>query len=64
MANVREYTNRLLELVDNGIVDEYDVIIACLNYMSEDDVRDMCIANEFIDDYDNEDGYDDEDDDQ
>lgn len=64
MANVREYTNRLLELVDNGIVDKYDVIIACLNYMSEDDVRDMCIANEFINDYDDEDGYDDEDDDQ
>jgi len=51
---VREYTNKLLE-----IIEEYDnkelrdtVIMACLKYMSEDDVRDMCGLNELLEEND------------
>jgi hypothetical protein len=47
---VREATNRLLEMVEEGILDRDTVIIACVNYMSEDSVADMCHINEFWDD--------------
>jgi hypothetical protein len=45
----RQATNRLLEMVENGVLDRDGVILACVNYMSEDDVADMCRANEFFD---------------
>lgn len=44
----REYTNKLLEMVDEGLLNKDTVIMACVKYMSEDDVRDMMEANEFI----------------
>ena len=44
----REYTNKLLEMLDEGILDKDMVIMACVKYMSEDDVRDMMHANEFL----------------
>ena len=44
----REYTTKLLEMVEEGILDRDNVIMACINYMSEDDVRDMMECNEFI----------------
>ena len=53
----REATNRLLEMVEEGALDRDTVIMACVKYMSEDDVADMCHANEFFD-------LDDEDDDE
>ena len=34
-------TNKLLELVEGGVLDKDEVISGCLNYMSEDDVNDM-----------------------
>ena len=34
-------TNKLLELVEEGVLDKDEVISGCLNYMSEDDVNDM-----------------------
>lgn len=45
----RFYTNMLLELVEDGMLDKDHVITACLKYMSEDDVKDMMQCNEFID---------------
>ena len=45
----REYTNKLLEMVEHGLLDRDNVIMACVKYMSEDDVRDMMHCNEFID---------------
>ena len=48
----REYTNKLLEMLDEGILDKDVVITACLNYMSEYDVRGMMEANEFIEEED------------
>ncbi len=41
MANPREYTCRLLEMVDSGILLAADVMNAALLYMSDSDVEDM-----------------------
>ena len=41
MANPREYTCRLLEMVDDGILSAADVMHAALLYMSDSDVEDM-----------------------
>lgn len=45
---MREATNKILELVEEGILDKDEVIMACLKYMSEDDVADMAHVNEFF----------------
>lgn len=44
----RQSTERILELVEEGLLDKDTVIMACLKYMSEDDVADMAHANEFF----------------
>jgi hypothetical protein len=44
----RYYTNMLLEMIENGLLDKDNVIMACIKYMSEDDVKDMMEHNEFI----------------
>lgn len=41
----RECTNQLLEMIDEGLLDARDVVLCCLKYMSEDDVRDMAHVN-------------------
>ncbi len=53
MYQTRQATERVLELVEDGLLDRDTVIMACLKYMSEDDVADMARANEFF--YDDED---------
>jgi len=60
----RKITNQLLDDIENGLLNAEDVLLACLKYMSEDDVVDMAKRNEFIvDDNDvYDDYYDDEDD--
>jgi hypothetical protein len=59
MTMPREITNQILDFIEQGILDKDEVIKACLNYMSEDDVRDMAESNEFLPaDYDAEDDYD------
>lgn len=55
MKTVREATNKLLELIEDGILDRDTVIMACVKYMSEDDVADMCHSNEFFFDDDEDD---------
>jgi hypothetical protein len=44
----RQSTERILELVEEGLLDKDTVIMACLKYMSEDDVADMARINEFF----------------
>lgn len=44
----RKVTNQLLELVDDGVLDAREVLIAALKYMSEDDVADMAHSNDLI----------------
>ena len=48
MAGSREVTNKLLELLEDGILSYPIVVGACLSYMSEADVADMARVNEFI----------------
>ena len=55
---IREYTNAVLDAVEEGVLDRDTVILACLKYMSEDDVADMAHANEFF--YDEEEEEEDE----
>tara|TARA_Y100000588_G_scaffold9751_1_gene10877 strand:- start:23157 stop:23321 length:165 start_codon:yes stop_codon:yes gene_type:complete len=44
----RKYTNKLLEGLDEGIYAKDEIINACLTYMSEDDVADMCHSEGLI----------------
>lgn len=44
----RQYTNKLLEMIEEGLLDKDTVIMACVKYMSEDDVKDMMHCNEFL----------------
>jgi hypothetical protein len=44
----RKYTNQLIEMIDNGLISKDTVITACLSYMSEDEVKDLCESNDFI----------------
>ena len=48
MVNVRQATEKVLEMVEEGILDKDMVIMSCLKYMSEDDVADMAQMNEFF----------------
>ena len=44
----RKNTNKLLELVDEGVLDPIKVLTAALNWHSDCDVGEMAEANEFI----------------
>ena len=44
----RKYTNRVLELIDEGIFDVKEIAIMALNALSEDEVEEMCRANDII----------------
>jgi hypothetical protein len=47
-VNTREFTNKLLEAVDEGLVDPRYALAAALSYMSEAEVKDMCHVNQFF----------------
>jgi hypothetical protein len=54
---MRDATNKILEMVDEGLLDARAVAQMCLKYMSEDAVADMAEANEIFfeeDDYEEE----------
>lgn len=53
---VRDITNRVIEAMDEGILDPRVVADACLGAMSEDEVAEMAHANELF-------SYDEDDDD-
>lgn len=48
MPHNREHTEKLLQAVEEGILDHYQVILACVKFMSEDQVAAMCAANDFF----------------
>jgi hypothetical protein len=60
-AMTREATNKILELIDEGVLQAETVVMAALKYMSEDEVADMAHINEFTQFFDEEE--EDEDDD-
>lgn len=43
----RRATNDLISAIDDGFISWEEVAMACLNYMSDDDVKDMCRINDF-----------------
>lgn len=45
---VREATNKILEMVDEGLLNPRDVLLMALKWMSEDDVKEMAEANELF----------------
>ena len=47
-ANPRATTNKILEMVDEGLVNARDVLLMALKWMSEDDVKAMAKANELL----------------
>lgn len=50
--DVRKYTNKVFEYLDNGIFDPMDVCESLLKYMSEDDVKDWAEYNGYLSDED------------
>ena len=51
---MRKETNRLLDMIEEGLIDPHAVADMCLAYMSEDDVADMMRANDLLEDEDEE----------
>lgn len=51
----REYTTKLLEMMDEGLISAEAVAEMALAYMSEDDVKDMMLANDIVDEDEDED---------
>jgi hypothetical protein len=54
MAGIREATIKLTEMAEEGMIDWKSIAEMALWYMSEDDVADMCRANDIFDDEDDE----------
>ena len=48
MAKTREATNKILEMIEEGILDPETVVTCALKYMSEDEVADMAHINELF----------------
>lgn len=44
----RQYSDQLLEMIEDGQLDPETVIMACVKYMSESDVKDMMWINDFV----------------
>lgn len=47
-VNTCETTNRILEMVDEGLLDAKAVLLMALKWMSEDEVKAMAKANELL----------------
>jgi hypothetical protein len=50
----REATRKLLNMIDEGLLTYQMIAVACLGYMSEDEVRDMAESEGFIEDEEDE----------
>lgn len=57
----RKATNKLLEMIEEDLIDPKEVVMMCLKWMSEDSVASMCAANDVFWIYDEEDSEDEED---
>ena len=45
---MRKYTNMVMDMMEEGVITPQAVADMCLAYMSEDDVEDMCRANDIL----------------
>ena len=64
MTNQRiscQVTDKLWADIDDGLIDPFNFISACLNWMSEDDVREMAEENGFLEEEDEEEEAEEED---
>jgi len=57
---MRTQTNRLIDMMDQGLISATAVAEMALAYMSEDDVADMMRANDILDEEYEDDGQPDE----
>jgi len=48
---MQDYLDDAMFLVDDGYVSERDMLIACLKFMGDDDIRNMLELNSFGDGY-------------
>jgi len=55
MINVREYTNKMIELLDEGVIESKGLAEQLLCWLSEDDVKQFWYANGYADFFENED---------
>jgi hypothetical protein len=46
--DMREYTSKLLAMMDEGLISAEAIAEMALAYMSEADVKDMCLANDLL----------------
>ena len=53
---MRTQTNRLLDMMDEGVISAQAVAEMALAYMSEDEVADMMRANDILEEEDEDDG--------
>ena len=53
---MRQATNKLIDMMDEGLISAEAVAEMALAYMSEDDVADMMRANDILDEEDEDDG--------
>lgn len=53
-TNVRHYTNKLLEMVENGLIDKDSLIRSFACYLSEDDVHDLMHREGYLDEEESE----------
>lgn len=47
---MRKFTNMLIDMQDQGMISAEAIAEMCLAYMSEDDVKGMCLANDILED--------------
>jgi len=57
---MRTQTNRLIDMMDEGLISAQAIAEMALAYMSEDDVADMMRCNDILDYEDEDDGQPDE----
>ena len=46
--NMTDFRDQAVELVEDGMVDPNMMLLACLKYMSQDEVADMLEINEML----------------
>ena len=51
---VRPATNKLIDMMDEGLIDARAVADMALSWLSEDDVRQMMLANDLVEDEEDE----------
>ena len=62
ILHVREATEKLIDLAEEGVLSWEAIARAALDYMSEDEVADMAQCNDFIEDEDEDEEEDEEED--